>query len=204
MDGKHQHAFLIKVTNPTLGLVRLQIGMSTYQGEFFWGDDQAGKNPVLENLLIETISNQHVDAFLLTSPNTTNPLKSELVELDSAEDTFVDFGKARDVPVEVSSWDAEQSMSASQPSNVADMNDKEVVFQGAKLLAKQSGSAWFELICVTAPVASEVFPAIPIALQIEVGNGSWESSLIKANTSDDGKEVDMVSFDLVLSWPQSS
>ena len=106
-----QHAFLLKITNPTLGLVRLRLGPSTYTGESFWGDhknttdndDDVKKNPVLERLLIDTLSNQHVTVLVLASQSksstTTTTFSSELIELDSAEDAMIDFGKHREVRV---------------------------------------------------------------------------------------------------------
>lgn len=206
LDGtanNEQHAFLIKITNPTLGLVRLQLGMSAYTGELFWDDDDnvdGTKNPILRNLLIDTLSCQYVNAFLLTPQQPSDALQTELIEVDSAEDAMIDFGKTRETPAEVSGWKAEAAMSAASPSS--EVKETEVAFLGSKYLAQQSGSAWFEVVCVTSPVASGRFPAIPLALNCEVGNGSWESSLIKAN--EEGEGPDLVSFDLVLSWPSSA
>ena len=207
-NNTEQHAFLIKITNPTLGLVRLQLGMSSYTGELFWDDDdnEDGKmNPVLRNLLIDTLSCQYVNAFLLTPQQPSDALTTELVELDSAEDAMVDFGKTRETPAEVSGWTAEAAMSAASSPSL-EVKETEVTFLGSKCLAQQSGSAWFEVVCVTSSsspdVASVRFPAIPLALKIEVGNGSWESSLIQAN--EEGEGPDLVSFDLLLSWPSST
>ena len=204
MDDKQQHAFLMKVTNPTLGMVRLQLGLSCYRGEPFW-EDQPRKNRFLGNLLIDSLTSRHVDAILLSTTKANDSLKSELVELDSAEDTIVDIGKVREVPDEVANWNAVTAMNASSASdeNVSGLEEEQVAFLGTKVLAKKSGSAWFELVCATKPLNDpHLFPAIPITLRIEVGNGSWEASLIKATSNSEGSEqVDLVSFDLVITWP---
>ena len=44
--------------------------------------------------------------------------------------------------------------------------------------------------------------AVPIALQIEVGNGSWDSSLIRPEKKGDATTKDLVNFDLVIVWEQ--
>lgn len=208
-DNTQQHAFVLKVTNPTLGLVRLQIGLSAYSGESHWDQEPNGaKNPVLESLLVETLTNTHVDAYLLTVTKTKESSKfmSELVVLDSAEDNLVDIGKVSALPDEVTNWDAEKVLAeAPAPSEGAPQENK-VSFSHVKKLAEKSGSAWFELICSTNQKVEEggtagLCSAIPISLQIEVGNGSWESSLIKKVV--EGDKPDLVSFDLVLTFPSS-
>jgi len=208
-----QHAFLLQVTNPTLGMTRLQMGVSAYEGESFWEEGQTTKNPYMENLLVDSLSNRHVDVLLLQPSNNTNNylLKSELVELESAEDTLVDIGKVREIPEAVTHWNAETAIQAASSSDAATgLEGNQYAFSGLKLIDKKSGSAWFELVCAVvakpAERAAHLFPAIPISLQIQVGNGSWESSLIKASgaAGEEGKEVDTVSFDLVLTWPESS
>ena len=213
------------------------MGESLWRDEY--DDDNAGKkNSVLERLLIDTLSNQRVTACILTSqpqqqPSstptpTTTAFAEELIELDSAEDAMIDFGKHREIPAEVRDWTAEATLSAvtvPPPPAAAAAGETGVTFLRTKCLAKQSESAWWEVVCVTttaapAParaatdsvVTPRKFPAIPLALQIEVGNGSWESSLIQpkssSNTGDaainNNTGADMVSFDLLLTWPTKS
>ncbi|CAB9516355.1 Dynactin p62 family [Seminavis robusta] len=221
-DGGIQlHCFVLKVTNSTLGVVRLQISLSSaYKGEHLWDkDEHTKKNPAMENLLVETLTNKHVDAYLFTpsSPEGTttdqssSTLKSDVVALDSAEDAIVDIGKVFEVPEEVLNWDPEKALNDSSPASeaMADLEENHVRFLGISMLAEKSGSAWFEMICATKEKpgikteSSNLSLAIPLALQIEVGNGSWESSLIKANPTEEGQEPDKVTFDLVVTWPST-
>lgn len=209
-----QHALLLKITNPTLGRVRLRLGRSNYRGESFWNDydddyDPEKKNPVLERLLIDTLSYQHVNALLLTPQQqqqqpSSSAYQTEFVELDSAEDAMIDFGN-REPPAEVNGWTAAASLSSAAPPPSTDGPNTVVVLK-TKCLAQHAGSAWWEVVCVIPSVTMGQFPAIPLALQIEVGDGSWESSLIQAKPTigkkdDEDGGKDIVSFDLVLTWP---
>jgi hypothetical protein len=206
------HAFVLKVTNSTLGLVRLQISLSSqYKGEPSWNDHRI-KNPALEDLLVETLTNKHVDAFVLTTSNhggTEFILKSDIVVLHSAEDSIADIGKVLETPEQVVTWDSEKALAAASTDSLSSLEENQVAFFGIKMLAEKSGSAWFELICATRlspdiePASSELFSAFPLSLQIEVGNGSWESSLIKAIPTEEGEEADKVVFDLVVAWPNT-
>jgi hypothetical protein len=206
------HAFVLKVTNSTLGLVRLQISLSSqYKGEPSWNDHRI-KNPALEDLLVETLTDKHVDAFVLTTSNhggTESILKSDVVVLHSAEDSIADIGKVLETPEQVVNWDSEKALlAAASTGSLSSLEENHVAFFGIKVLAEKSGSVWFELICATKlssymqSDSSELFSAFPLSLQIEVCNGSWESSLIKANPTE-GEEADKVVFDLVVTWPST-
>ena len=48
-----------------------------------------------------------------------------------------------------------------------------------------------------------VYTAIPLALRIKVGDGSWESSLIQPGVAREGEPHDMVAFDIVIAWNNS-
>lgn len=206
-NRQQAHAFLIKITNPTLGLVRLQLAVSEYQGEerYAWNghdETQPKKNPLMNHLLVDTLSNRYADVLLLTPSNDDSSISvSDVAELESAEDAIVDFGKVRRVPDVVGNWDGQDVLSKAAFSDIA--TEANVSFTAPpKLLAQQSSVAWFEVLCAcTAPSESRVLPAIPLALRIEVGNGSWESSLIKAKEMK-GEAPDISSFDIVLTWQQ--
>jgi hypothetical protein len=156
----------------------------------------------MDHLLVETVSNKHANVLLLRPASSSDSVKSEMVDVESAEDTLVDIGKVREIPEPVLQWDAEKAI-ASEPPSLDALNDNQAVISSVKLLANNAGSAWFQLICGTKLSGDKkpknLFRAIPLSLQIEVGNGSWESSLIQAKT--DSGEKDLVSFDVVLNWP---
>jgi hypothetical protein len=186
---------------------------SQYKGEPSWNDHRI-KNPALEDLLVETLTNKHVDVFILdtSSPGDTESfLISDVVVLHSAEDSIADIGKVLETPDEVVNWDSEKAMAAvSTDDSMSSLEENHVAFHGIKVLAEKSGSVWFELICCTKlspdmkPVSSELFSAFPLSLQIEVGNGSRESSLIKADSTEEGEVADKVLCDLVVAWSSNN
>ena len=176
-NGDKAHSFLLKVANPTLGTVNLRLGRSTYQGEPTW-DDKTVRTTELTHVLVDSLRRTYLDAKLNTGV-TPSLETSNVVTLDSVDDTFLDIGRS-EIPKAVTSWKAPESVSKTQINIVASKGD----------------SAWLE-VNVNETVEGDV-PAIPLSLEIEVGNGSWESSLVKPRTDSDGP--DYVCFDVVLLW----
>jgi hypothetical protein len=190
-DGS-RHAFLLKVSNPTLGLVRLRLAASAYSGEAEW-DDKDVKSPSLKNLLVDPLTQVSVNAQLDTAVSRSFS-QTETCELEAAEDSFLEFGKTSDdFPEDVAKWDAgdilfDSKVSKDLPSSM-------------RLVGRKKSVAWFELIVIEHEMQqNKVYCAIPVALQIQVGGGSWESSLVQSQQRDDEDPQDFVSFDLVLLW----
>jgi len=131
----------------------------------------------MNGLLVDTMNHTFLDVKLSTEVSFST---TDKVELLSAEDSIIELGaSARETPTEVLQWD---------PAATA-TNDHSL-----RLVAKTASDAWFELV---APDVSSS-NAIPLALQVDLGNGSWESSLIP--TKPEAGESDNVTFDLVLAW----
>lgn len=193
-DGT-KHAFLLKVTNPTLGAIRFRLSSSKYKGEPTWDDDDdEDRNPNLENILVDPLNGVSLDATLL--PTIGDTIQStEVCELEPSEDSFLEFGgSANEEPEQVSKWNAGDVLTA---SNISEASPSSL-----QLVGHRKSCAWFELVVTDAGLDSGMNCAVPISLQIEVGNGSWESSLIRKETK--GDEKDMVSFDLVIIWEKNS
>lgn len=175
--------FLLKVVNPTLGTMRLRFSSSQYRGEPSW-DDSSQPNESLDALLTDTVTQTRWNVQLWPwalegALNTT-----EVVELLSAEDSIIEMGgKARETPDAVVNWAAPDQ----SPSEAC-----------MRLVAQYASDAWFEL-CIPARSDQDINrkPAIPLDLQIELGNGSWESSLIPPSP---GVTDDWISFDLIVTW----
>jgi hypothetical protein len=105
------------------------------------------------------------------------------VDLLSAEDSIIEMGgKARETPKSVINWDA------------ANASTSETTMS---LVAQSASDAWFELVVAPGFDAS----ALALQLQVAVGEGLWESSLIQPK--EDSEESDWVGFDLVLTWESS-
>ena len=83
--------------------------------------------------------------------------------------------------------------STQEPSVIRDF----VTSGKTQLVATQADTAWFEVVA-DGTATSETIVVI-ISLQIQVGDGSWESSLIAKNTTArDGDKIDFCTFDVVL------
>ena len=200
--------FLLQVSNPTLSMVRLRLASSDYTGEYEWEDDSdtaatadaataatvntatRATTTSLTNLLVNTLTQTRLDVELQTT--ITNDMEpSNTVELSSSEDSIIELGgKTAEIPEAVVHWNAAESTGNCKHAAI-------------KLLASNSSKAWFELVIPLSEVSvkedDDVVPAIPIQLQVELGNGSWESSsLIVPKDHGDGK--DFVNFDLVIAW----
>lgn len=179
-------AFLLKVTNPTLGPLRLRFATSQYQGEPSW-DDASVSDASLAQVLVDELQQTHLDIDV--RPDLLQDLATtETVELASSEDSFIELGgKAREVPAEIRAWEPSTGVVVEQST--------------MRVVVCSASTAWFELVTCGCPALANdedgTRPGIPIALQVEVGNGSWESSLIPQQQ----KEDDFVTFDLLLTWP---
>jgi len=178
-DSNNARSLLLKVSNPTLGTVKLRFSGSDYQGEPTW-EDRAVKSKDLTHILVDSLHRTHLD-IMLNVGATAAISPSEVVTLDSVDDTFLDIGRS-EIPAEVKSWLAPGEVTKSE----------------IKLVATKGDSAWLEMNHVGELIGGT--PGIPVLLQIQVGDGSWESSLIKPRTN--LQTPDYVSFDLVLVWKQ--
>jgi len=199
VNNESHRALLLKVTNPTLGSIRLRLAASSYRGETSWDDD--AESVQLPELLVDTWSQTIVDAVL--APDLSEGLEpTATAELLSAEDSIIEMGvKTREVPEDVANWDGASCM-ASSASHVGGASS---LRSSVRLLAHSASSSWFELTLLGIPkkhqrddASAGTATAVPLALQIEVGNGSWESSLIQSQITKGHGEPDRVIFDLIL------
>jgi len=248
---QQRRVFLLQVTNPTLGLVRLRLCDSRYRCEPAWLEDDGGNSTIndvtlypttqeMPNLLVDTFSQTRMDLKLLTTtamtPEPATPAHTATVELLSAEDSIIELGgKAPEIPPEVAAW----KVTSGTETNIAGPDEGSGGGDGTnsckasmRLVAQSASTAWFEVAVAVVSEEEKIdtrqdavrnerkglgsVPAcsIPVALQIEVGKGSWESSLIQPKhistttttttcTKMDG-ERDWVTFDLVLAWKEGS
>lgn len=187
---------LIKVTNPTLGPVRLRFTSSSYKGEMDWYD-YTKKNPIIPDLVVDDLFQVYMN-LELQSGLTAEMKQTESVELLSAEDSFIELGgKSTEIPDQVKNWQVEDFARGDSAGD--NNNDRE---SAMRLVASSASTAYFELALANAagPATRENHSvAVPLTLQLETGNGSWESSLIQ-KVSGGENDADWVSFDLVITW----
>lgn len=198
--------FLLQISNPTLSMVRLRLASSSYQGEYEWQDDEyaaetsTSTRPTttnLQNLLVDTLTQSRWHVAL--QKNVANDMEpTETVELSSAEDSIIELGgKSAELPQAVRQWKAETTATMAAAKVAVGTQNATI-----NLVANNSSKAWFELAIPLRKVSVKqdgVAPAIPVQLQVELGNGSWESSLIKA-IDDTSSGKDWVTFDFLVAW----
>ena len=190
-DGS-RHAFLIKVSNPTLGKVRLRLTPSKYRGERLW-NSKTETTGYLENVIVDPLKRVSVNAHLDTE--VTKTIESTgLCELEPAEDSFLELGKqtSDNIPEAVLSWEAGDILFDSKVS-------KELPAT-LRWLGQKKSVAWFELVVLESATDSNVHSAVPITMELQVGDGSWESSLVQPRDFGSNDSKDFVSFDLTIIW----
>mmetsp|Transcript_11028 Transcript_11028/g.23204 ORF Transcript_11028/g.23204 Transcript_11028/m.23204 type:complete len:572 (-) Transcript_11028:204-1919(-) len=189
---KQSFAALLKVRNATLGVIRLRLsGLSVSADSSSATIDQLE----LDNIIIDPIRETFVQGRHCSFDVISSLSPTEWLELEHAEDEFLDIGKGREQdPQEVLEWDANKILSSTGDDSGSFM----------RVLATRRDTAWVELKLTMAPddFASglnhgQSYLAVPIAMEIEVGNGSWEASLIKRRDIPEN-EVDATTLGLVV------
>ena len=175
----------------------MRLASSDYMGEPVW-DEPTETTPFLQNILVDVFTDKHVDAEL--TPDAVQDLTpTEFCQLEPAEDSFLELGQSSNsIPELVSNWNPRDVLSNSRISD-----DQASSKSTLQLLTVKNSVAWFELVVLERSNKSVkgVNSAIAFDLQIEVGNGSWESSLVQPELNADSADAkDMVSFSLVIVW----
>jgi hypothetical protein len=143
--------------------------------------------------MVDPLKRVSIDAHLDT--DVTKAIDATgFCELDPAEDSFLALGNktSDNIPEAVSSWEGGDILFYSKVS-------KEIPATLRHLGQKQS-VAWFELVVLESENDPNVHSAVPITLDLQVGDGSWESSLVQPRDDGDNNSKDFVSFDLVIIW----
>ncbi len=182
-------AVLLKVKNPTLNMIRLRFSGPNSSEEVL-------NSKELENILVDPFMETTIaKAEMCSSDSLSSIDPSEWIELDSAEDLLLDIGKRQqDDPEVVRSWDSAPLFDTLDSDSLPKLTT----------IASRGDTSWVELVLPNTVVVgsdgektpSDYF-AVPLSMQIEVGNGSWEASLIKRRDVPE-EEQDLVQLDFVV------
>lgn len=187
-----KYAALLKVKNPTLNMIRLRLSGPSSSGVL--GEDGELAPLIqpheLQNILLDPFTETFVKGHLCAPDTTASLTPTDFVELEPADDPFLDIGKGLEMdPLEVRGWDVASSLSELSDGSTSHL----------RVLASQGDTAWVEMILCDASASSGEdqfsYLAVPMALQIEVGNGSWEASLVKRRDLPE-EEKDLVTLNL--------
>ena len=187
-------AALLKVKNPTMSMIRLRFSSPSYPDDGVFIDKKE-----LENILIDPFMETAIArAELCSSSSLSSITASDWIELESAEDLLLDIGKQyEEDPQVVKSWEAVPILDALHNNSLPRFN----------VVASRRDTSWVEMIlpdAVATGIDGEEYHtknnhlAIPLSIQIEVGNGSWEASLIKRKDVSEESQKDLVDLDLVV------
>lgn len=179
----HKYAALLKLKNPTLNMIRLRlVGPS---------DSELIEQTELQNVLVNPFTETFVRGRHCSPDATANIAPTEFVVLHPADDPFLDIRKDKvGDPLEVKDWDPMSALSSGNWDT-----------SQFRIVATEGDTAWVELLLcnstrVTEALSETDYLAVPFSLQIEVGNGSWEASLIKRQDLP-AEESDLVTLNLV-------
>lgn len=197
-DSRIRHALLLSVANPTLGMIRLRLnGADLRDFDASTASDDEGYT--LQNILIDSLGRCRANVRMIGSTSTM--VLPDMVELEAVEDALFDIGAGQNKePKEVEDWDADTVLKARDNSSGSDDGPSDCPFS---TVAVSKDRAWIQLVIEEDGFKETSTPgefvAFPATLQVETGNGSWESSLIKSAKVKEG-ESDLVSFRLLLAW----
>jgi hypothetical protein len=196
MDAtSHKYAAILKVKNPTLNMIQLRLvgpsSCETMNLSYLHDPNE------LQNILVNPFTETYVQGRVCSSIATASISPTEFFVLHPANDPFLDFRKHKaGDPLEVQHWDATATLSSASHRDESQF----------RTVATEGDTAWVELLlCNAIPVMNNSssieakdseYLAVPFALQIEVGNGSWEASLIKRQDLP-AEEKDLVTLNLV-------
>jgi len=196
-DSRTRHALLLSVANPTMGMVRFRLS-GAHLRDFGGLRTSGDEGYTLRNVRVDFLGRVRANVRMIGSTSTL--VLPDMVELEPVEDALFDIGGASQSgdPEDVEKWDAAAVLKEKGTESIKGPSD--CLFS---TVAVSKDKAWMQLIidqdaCEEASASGD-FLAVPATMQVEIGNGSWESSLIKPAEVKDG-ESDLVPLRLVLAW----
>ena len=199
---RQKYAALLRVKNPTLNSIRLRLtGPSSPEVD----RNDANHAPIppidpreFQNILVNPFAETFVHGHPCPPDATSSITPTDFFVLDPADDPLLDAGKGqRGDPSEVRDWDAKSIL-----GRLDDIGNTSRM----RMVATRGDTAWIELVVVfDAAISNDDVPpyvanatshlAVPLALQIEVGNGSWEAAGISRRSIPSDDE-DLVTLDI--------
>lgn len=183
-----KYAVLMKVRNPTLSMIRLRFSSPDLSGNNKGGciDERE-----LQNIPIDPFSQTFVNARVGVQSSENSFAPTDWIELENAEDMFLDMGSGEEEdPDTVRDWEASSALDAAGDESCSTF----------RVITSRKDTAWVEMITAIESDKDEALEkshlAIPLGMQIEVGNGSWDASLIKKRELPEG-EIDVVTLNIV-------
>jgi len=180
----NQFALLLQIKNPTLGPVRLCLHANV----------EESSEVTLNNLIIDSMTLQREDVHILQEkrPTESSNAQTEMLQLEPAEDTFLGIGQT--AKAQADDWGRDETtIDWSHSTEQSSWN----------VISLDNDTAWVQYT-TTSTFDTNLFDhgqfvATLMKLEVEVGDHSWESSLIQAKeNTNEGK--DSVTFKILPVW----
>ncbi len=206
-EESSQYALLLRISNPTLGLIRLKVHTnftSTFHDSFHTTFPPTYHNLVMSSFPLNVVRSKVIP------PNHNCSNEMECVSLEPIEDAFLELGGISgnvhpETLSKVKNWESSISWKSLNDDDNDDNNDEDC---NCKLISQQNDVAYVEFKVYTKnSLKSEEdtttdyykgFISTPLILDIEIGNGSWDSSLIQGKHDESEKEF--VPFVVLPTW----
>ena len=179
----NQYALLLQVKNPTLGPIRLRIHSNF---------DNAASSlfPNSSDIVVDSMSLQSEIVDIIPPA----PSQKETFTLEAAEDSYLDMGKESGATT-IAEWS----------ERISNLDWSTGTERTCEPIVVNRDMAWVQFITegtdtnTSSSSSNNQFIGTPLLLEIEVGEDSWESSLIRAREMENG-EKDFVSFTILPVW----
>lgn len=184
----NQFALLLEIKNPTLGPVRLRLHTNV----------EESPEVALNNLIIDSMTLQREDVHVIQEKESikSSNVQTEMLKLEPAEDSFLGIGQT--AKAKTDDWGRdEKTIDWAHSSEQSSWN----------IISIDDDTAWVQFTTSTIMdldlYDNGQFLATLMTLEVQIGEHSWESSLIQAkdNTIEGGK--DTVTFKILPVWRYS-
>jgi len=220
---------LLKIKNPTLGPIRLRLHSNVHVdvnpdiGGVVDRDLEAAATVTattcFENVVIDSMTLQRERVYVLpqSPPQTTddvgddndddksnnnNENGTEMITLEPAEDSFLGIGKASTSTPIIDNWGKKEEKSQEDDSSSIPQWTREG--DTWEVLHVDNDVAWIQYITSRSPRTTKgdgfKYMTVPMVLEIEVSEDSWESSLIQRSKDIEDGENDFVRFTIYPVW----
>ncbi len=207
-NSDRQYALLLKIKNPTLGPIRLRLHSNVNVDDDNVGTEATTK--CFENVVIDSMTLQRENVHVL--PQTTGTESddnknngTETITLEPAEDSFLGIGKSSTSTPIIDNWGMNQEQEHQHgDSSMPQWTEDEDVW---KILHVDNDVAWVQFMTHTrsndnlsSSTSEFKYVAVPMVMEIELSEDSWESSLIQPSKDIKEGEKDVVRFTIYPVW----
>jgi len=186
----NQYALLLQVRNPTLGPIRLRLCCNINESTEF---PDSKSEVILDPMTLQKATVN----IILPKQQIDQGMNMEYISLEPVEDSFLDIGKEATTEFDIDGWVQNEDLDWSLERSfrvLSVVNDVACIQYITASVQTRKGSDKNEEC---------VYLGTPLSLEIEIGEESWESSLIQARVME-GEEKDLISFPILPVWRDRS